>query len=404
MNLSKTTLVIGLILMSLGNARADSPLIENSTPAHEPVVMELEELWRVGGEDDDHIFGLMIDARSDEDGHVYLLDHQLSRVTMVSAEGEYLRELGGEGEGPGECHMPQTITMMPDGTIGLGQRFPGKFIRVTKDGLPAGNLLVGGDQADQSGFTMLLNGRHRGGTLLACTMVQVPAEKGQTRETHLLRLSETGEILTRYAKHSTTLNFGKLHLVEREMVAPFSGAHTVGPDGRVYFTPERNEYRVEIKNPDGSPDKVITRRFKNPKRDKKTLDRWNALFREQDEALPNRVTWEVEKVDQTVAELIPLPDGGLQVAHSRSGRDLPAGVFMNYDIFDKDGRWSHELHVVCEADKDHDGLIFLDDGRILLVKGLQMARLTASGNGGTVGDEKDGIMTIEVICCRPLVQ
>ena len=56
--------------------------------------MELEELWRIGGEKDEHLFGLMIDARSDEKGNVFLLDHQLSRVTMVSPQGQYLRELG----------------------------------------------------------------------------------------------------------------------------------------------------------------------------------------------------------------------------------------------------------------------------------------------------------------------
>ena len=88
------------------------------------------------------------------------------------------------------------------------------------------------------------------------------------------------------------------------------------------------------------------------------------------------------------------------VAHSRSGLDLPEGVFSRYDVFDPDGRWRHELHVRCEANGDHDGLIFLDDGRVLLVKGLQLARLTASGNGGTVGEEEDGATAIEVICCR----
>ena len=69
-------------------------------------------------------------------------------------------------------------------------------------------------------------------------------------------------------------------------------------------------------------------------------------------------------------------------------------------MFDADGTWLRELHVRAEADRDHDGLIFLDDGRVLLIKGLQLARLTASGNGGNVGDETDGATALEVICCR----
>jgi len=392
-----------LLLISFLTVTPSLALEHNTKPAHKPVTMELKPLWHIGGEDDDHIFGQVIDARCDEAGNVYLLDHQLSRITMVSPEGEYLRELGGEGDGPGECRMPHTITMMPDGSVALGQRFPGKFIKVTRDGLPAGNLTIGSAEADGSGYTMLLSGRNRGGTLLACTLVQVPNDNGQSRNTHLLRLSDSGEILNSFQKHETTLDFGKPHFLEREMAAPFADAHTVAPDGKVYFATLRNEYRIEVCHPDGSPDKIITRPFKNPKRDTKSMDRMNALFEEQDRALPFSITWEVEKVDQTVSGLTILPDGRLMVAHSRSGLNLPKGVFAKYDVFNTDGSWDHQQHIRCEADPDQDGLIFLDDGRILLIKGLQMAQLSASGNGGAVGEETEGTMTIEIICCQPVV-
>jgi hypothetical protein len=362
--------------------------------------MALEEIWRVGGEKDEHVFGLMIDARCDDQGNVFLLDQQLSRVTMVSPTGAYLAELGGEGDGPGECRMPQTLTMMPDGTVGLGQRFPGKFIKVTKENVPAGSVAIGGDEAAQTGFTMLVSGRNRGGTLLAGTLHQVPGDNGQTRNSHLLRLSPTGEILTEYAAHATVLDFTRPHFSEREIVAPFIAAATVGPDGRVYLAPTWDQYWIEIHDPEGTHVLTVTRDFENPARDQQTLDRINALFEEQDRALPFRITWEVEPCDQTVGELIVTREGNLLVAHSRSGRDLPPGVFTRYDVFDSQGRWRHELHIRCDADRDHDGLIFLDDGRVLLVKGLQLARLTASGNGGTVGEETDGAAAIEVICCR----
>ena len=62
-------------------------VVRNTEPAEPPRTVELEEIWRVGGEEDDHVFGLMIDARCDADGNVYLLDQQLSRVTMVSPDG-----------------------------------------------------------------------------------------------------------------------------------------------------------------------------------------------------------------------------------------------------------------------------------------------------------------------------
>jgi hypothetical protein len=46
----------------------------------------------------------------------------------------------------------------------------------------------------------------------------------------------------------------------------------------------------------------VTRPFKNPDRDQQTLDRMNALFEEQDRALPFYITWDVEPCDQTVGE------------------------------------------------------------------------------------------------------
>lgn len=396
--LTITILFLALIMVT---ARAEEAVvIQNDAPAGPGRVWALEELWRVGGAEDDHVFGLMIQARSDDQGNVYLLDQQLSHVTMVSSEGKYLGDLGGEGDGPGECRMPQTFTLMPDGTVGLGQRFPGRFIKVDVNGDPAGNVDIGGENSAQTGFTMLVSGQYRGGTFLVGTLRQLPAETGQSRDSHLQRISPSGEVLADFAKASTYLDFGKPHFLEREMVAPFISAQTVGPDGRVYLANERNKYSIQVWSPDGVLERTITRQFKNPKRPQKTTDRMNALFEEQDRALPFRITWEVEPCDQAIGSLVVTADNQLLVASSRTSLDLPEGIFARYDVFDPQGRWSHQLDIRCEADQDQDGLIFLDDGRILLVKGLQMALLTASGNGGTVTEEEDGADLMEIICCR----
>jgi hypothetical protein len=399
--MNPTTLLLYLVI-ALPVLAQDVPTVHNDQPLNPRQTWELEELWRIGGPDDDYIFGVMIDALGDEEGNVFLLDQQLSHATMVSSDGEILRELGKEGEGPGECRMPQTFCLMPDGTVGLGQRFPGRLIKVDKGGTPAGNVDIGGENSAQTGYTMLVSASYRGGTLAVGTLKQLPAETGQSRDSFLQILDDQGQVLSELARASTYLDFGKAHFVEREMVAPFIASSTVGPDGKVYWADDRNSYSIAVSDPAGNPLRIITRDFQNPKRDKRTLDRMNALFEEQDRQLPFKTTWEVEECDQTVGELIVTADNELVVAHSRSGLDLPDGVFTRYDVFDRQGRWSHELDIRCDGNPDHDGLIWLDDGRILLVRGLQLARLTASGNGGQVGDETDGADVMEVICCRPV--
>jgi hypothetical protein len=395
-----TILAVSLLPPLLGLA-ATPPNIHSTEPRRADRTVTLEEIWRVGGEDDpDHLFGVMIDARCDADGNVYLLDQQLATVTVIGPGGEDVATLGGEGDGPGECRMPQTMMLFDDGTVGLGQRFPGRFVRVDLQNDPQPSVDLGGPDASREGYTMLLSARNRGGTILVTSLHQVPREGGQTRDSFLWRLGTDGSILAEYATASTFLDFRKAHFVETEMVAPFVTAHTVGPGGRVYFTPERDAYRIAVHAPDGTPLHTITRAFENPRRDQQTLDRMDALFAEQDRALPFDITWEVSPVDPAIDELHVTAGGDLLVHHARSMRDLPDGVFARYDVFDASGHWRERLDVRCEASPDHDGLIWLDDGRVLLVRGLQLARLTASGNGGAVTDEDDGAWAIEVVCCR----
>lgn len=396
----RSVLTLCLVLLLAAAVQA-ATVVHSPEPRDNVRTVTLEEIWRIGGDDDDdHMFGVMIDARSDAAGNVYLLDQQLCTVTVIGPDGEDVAILGGEGDGPGECRMPQTMALFDDGTVGLGQRFPGRFVRVDLANEPQPSIDLGGPDAVREGYTMLIGSRSRGGTLLATSLHQVPREGGQSRDSYLWGLDAEGRIITEFATASTYLDFQKAHFVETEMVAPFVTANTVGPDGRVYYTPERDHYRVAVCAADGTPLREITRPFENPRRDQQTIDRMNALFEEQDRQLPFRITWEVSQVDPAVTGLHVSQDNHLLVSHARSGLDLPDGVFTSYDVYDDRGHWLHELHVRCQASTEHDGLIWLDDGRILLVKGLQLARLTASGNGGSVTDEEDGAWAIEVICCR----
>jgi hypothetical protein len=87
-------------------AAADVEQVKNTEPAHPPRTVQLEELWRVGGEDGELLFGAIVGTTTDPDGNVYLLDHHLKHVEVISPDGEHLRTLSGEGDGPGEIRNP----------------------------------------------------------------------------------------------------------------------------------------------------------------------------------------------------------------------------------------------------------------------------------------------------------
>ena len=100
--------------------------INDDGPSLEAKSLELEDLWRVGGEDEDVIFGRIIDVIRHPNGDVYVLDNQVCQVVVISAEGEHLRDLSRQGDGPGEIRQPTGIVLLPDDMLGIGVGFPGQ--------------------------------------------------------------------------------------------------------------------------------------------------------------------------------------------------------------------------------------------------------------------------------------
>lgn len=382
----------------LGGAAVAGELTDQSAPAQPPRTVRLEEQWRLGGGSDGVMFGLMIEALSDADGNVYLLDQQLNQVTVVAPDGSVRGTLFREGDGPGEVRTPQDMMFLPDGSLAAAQQFPGKLIAVHADGTPAATVTLG--RADAGGYTVMASCQSRGGVMLVGALYQAPVDHGQSRLSYLATIGPDGAERVRYCEHLTILDFEKAHFVEREMLAPFLGAHGLAPDGRVYAVPDRNAYRIDVYAPDGTARGSFGRAFAPQPRTQRELDRMNELFAVQDRNLPFRITWEVERNEAAISGLRVASDGEVWVEHARSGLAQPAGVFKTYDVFSADGAWLREVRVAVDGDPAYDDLIFLDDGRVLLVKGLVLARLTASGSQGAVFDEAGGEGELEVICCR----
>lgn len=73
-----------------------------------------EEL-RIGSLDDpDAGFSRIRRVRVSERGEVYVLDMLMREVRVFSTEGEHIRSIGGEGEGPGEFLVPSNMGLLGD--------------------------------------------------------------------------------------------------------------------------------------------------------------------------------------------------------------------------------------------------------------------------------------------------
>jgi hypothetical protein len=217
---------------------------------------------------------------------------------------------------------------------------------------------------------------------------------------YLSRLSDTGKELVRYRESTMTLDFRKLHFVERELSPGFFLAAAVGPDGRVYVPQAWDRYAIDVFHRDGTPDRVIEREFENRERTEDELRRVNALFDASDRNTPYEVTREIEPSPPVIADLHVDAGGILWVLHSRSAEDLPEGVMQAYDLFDGEGGYLRRAFISCEGDPDMDGLEFLPDGSVLLIKDYVLAGMARSDLGNIPLGEEEESAPMEIICYR----
>lgn len=397
----KTLLSILILLVTVHplSAWAQTEPVYSSQPKLPVRIVELEESWTVGGEEGDFIFGMMVDSLEDAEGNIYMLDSQLGHVEVFSSQGDHVRTISGQGDGPGEIRNPQNMILLPNNTIGILELFPAKFVTLSLDGTPKNGLVFGGEDNPQTGFSAAFQANYRAETLMVAAQHSQPIETGQSRTQYLARLSESGEEIVRYRESKTTLDFTAFKFVEKELLPAFLLANAVDNEGRVYTARSRNEYVIEVYNPDGSLDKIIERAYKNRKRNKKEKERLDALVEAWMQGVPGDVVKEIEETEPAITEMHVDDNGVLWVLSSRSGNEQPEGIFLTYDTFSPDGTWLQEVSFKSEANPYYDGIKFLNGDKALLIKGYVLARWASRGaRNADFGDDSE-VSAMEITYC-----
>ncbi|MFH1841959.1 MAG: hypothetical protein ABIF77_02030 [bacterium] len=381
-------------------------IVNSATPSQGLQTMQLEELWRVGGEASDMFFGLITQVRHDEAGNIYLLDSQLSEVQVYSPAGDHLQTLFREGEGPGEIRQARDLIMMPDGAVGAVMEYPAKVIQVDRDNNPVGELTVGADDLDSGGSESLICGDSGGGSIV---LTGAHATRGEDpgiseRINFLSRYGSDGAEEVRYLESHSQYNFNDFVFTELHHMPNFWWCWDVGPDGRVYATPYQDRYEIHVFLPDGTPDRVIEREYQSRPRTSEEYDRFEAMVENAMSGMGIPVTVEVEKNDPDVAQIERgirvRDDGTLWVLHSHGMRDQPDGIMLTFDVFDPAGHYLKQVAVACDADPAHDGIFFTGGGRAVVVKEYIAAMAAQFGRGSTLSEEGVEAQAMEVICFR----
>jgi len=387
-------LAMALVLLSLpafgGDEATKDGLIyvtNGATPSDGSETVMLEEVWRHGGEDDEEFFGMISQCVVGDDGTIYLLDTRMSEVPVYSPDGERLTTLSREGDGPGETRTPSGLLFMPDGNLGLVQVFPGKITKIDTEGNPMGVVEIG--DATEGGFMTLFDcvtsGEH---TIISGEKID-PEEGGlaQTRTNFVAAFDNEGNEVIRYFEDSIRWDFRDFTFDEDARNRIDFRKVAAGPDGRIYLVTARNEYKIEVFNADGTPDRVITREFEHRVRSDEEFERVETSITAAFSQVPN-AQLSFSKTEPDIGGIVFGNDGNLWVSTSMGGTDQPDGVLMTWDVLSPDGHFIKTVSAACEGDGENDILIWTPTGDAVVVTGFVEALQALQGGGGAAGDEE----------------
>lgn len=393
-----TTAVLGALVTGPAGTAASAPQgatetmkdgvlhVDNAAePLQDPTFQTLDALWEVGGdEEDEFYFGVLTQITSDSEGNVYVLDAQLHEVMVFSPDGEYLRSLGREGEGPGEFRRPADLFLTADGKVAVMQRMPGKIVLLTPDGGPAGNLPV--PEGRDGGMQMFQSGRLAGDHVVLQAMQWSRNEEGMSIEASLISIDGQGNKTATYATRTTTRSFANMVFDEKKGLMAF--IWSAGGDGRVYTSDEFDAYRLKMWKPDGTLDRVVTRAYEARKRteEEKERNRPRVMMRRGGRTQQPEV--KVSDTDRDIQRIFPRDDGSVWVLSSHGAFSVSEGTIATFDVFDTGGQFVSQATLKGEGDFSDDGFHIVKD-RLYVVKGLRSARRAMFGLGGEEGEEEE---------------
>jgi 6-bladed beta-propeller len=372
-------------------ATVDGATIVNNpeTPAFGDVRQELRELWRRGGESDEEIFfGTIAEFLHDEDGNLFLLDGQLSEIQVFDPEGELMRTVGRQGEGPGEFQNGADMFWAPGGDIGVAQAWPGKIVMVTPEGDPGSTFAL--PYRDGGGWQSVTRGAGFEETMILAGTAWTREDGKQMQFNYLKAYDAGGNELATYQETSRETSFGDYEFIEEEYV-DFQRRWAVAPDGRVAAALSFEDYRIHVWNADGTVDRIIERLdYQAVKRTKAEKDRFQTMY----DAFTqwNRgSTFRVAENHQAVAQIFFREDGTLWIQSSTHRWRAAEDLFTSFDVYDDQGRYLRRVDLAADADAVEDGLYFAGD-RAYVVTDLYNAIMASIG-----GDSEDAAMDAEPV-------
>jgi hypothetical protein len=363
-------------------------------PSEGTTTLKPQELWRAGGDDEDVIFGVVRQIDVDDAGNVYLLDVQLNQVHVFDRDGNFLREIGREGEGPGEFRRPSSMFIMPDGRIAIVQMMPGKIILINADGTPGGDFHA--PEAPDGGMQMFFEAG-RAGTNVILGMNEFKRGEGTFTSTRSLRLLDgKGASRAVLDTRTTVRDMAKMSFDEKDARGPEWAA---GTDGRIYVSDDFDAYRIKRYTAAGSLERIYERTYEHRARSKSEIEENKPQVRFRTSSGTHRPESTASPTDRDIVKMFTRDDGSLWVLSSRGAFAAAPGTLVTLDVFDPNGRFVREVAITAEGSFRDDGVEVVGDN-LFVVRQLRSAEraMNADDSEDSVADENAEPMSI--VCYR----
>jgi hypothetical protein len=357
-----------------------------AAPAEGGATLAPREVWSAGGDDEEGVLlGVVTAVDIDAQGNIYALDTQLSQVHVFDRDGNLVRTIGREGEGPGEFRRATQMFLTPDGNVAILQQMPGKLVLLTPDGKPAGDFP--GPKGDDGGMIAYFEAARSGDNVVLSTRQFARTADKFTTERALLALGMKGEPRATFYRSKVEQDpAAMLNLDEKEMRAMLWAA---GRDGRVYTSENFDAYQIKVHSPNGQLERVIEREYAHRQRTKQEMeDNKPRVMMRGGNGQRLQPTIQSSPTDRDVLRMIAREDGSLWVLSSQGGNGQPNGTMATFDVFDANGRFVKTLALHVPGNYRQDEFHVVRD-QLVVVRSARSARdaLMGGDDGGEPKDE-----------------
>jgi hypothetical protein len=310
----------------------DNPL----RPLYGDLSFDLEEVWTLGKEKKpEDLFASVFDLQVDGRGNVFVSDLKDNRVKEFDAVGNYVRDIGRRGQGPGEFQGARNLAVEDSsGDVYLTDLL--KVHRYDRNGVFQSDVPIQGyleklsvDADNQIWGTMSFlgaSGMDKG-------FIKI-SPKGEILMT-IVTVSDQAGLSVKPAKQQGQVTVVSVHHgYENEMIVS-------GIDGKSFLWAFSNEYALNIVGLDGEPTARILKQEAPQPFSRAEREKILSGFRPQ-----VRDKIELPKYKPFMNKIITDDVGRIYVQRVRS--PLAAAGDLEYDVFCRSGFYLYRTHFIAE--------------------------------------------------------